>query len=104
MTEIFEFASRLCQAEVYKGVLNIDIRLKGIKGFVLSEKRFWRNYYSAAENEIGHLWAFESDILVAKSADKSLDAISWFFERFGWLSPPINNFREDQENFLKGRI
>lgn len=104
MTEIFEFASRLCQAEVYKGVLNIDIRLKGIKGFVLSEKRFWRNHYSAAENEIGHFWAFESDILVAKSADKSLDAISWFFERFGWMYPPIDVFREDQQNFLRGRV
>jgi hypothetical protein len=104
MTEIYEFASRLCQAEVYKGVLNIDIRLKGIKGFVLSEKRFWRKYYSATENEIGHFWAFESDILVAKSADKSLDAISWFFERFGWMYPPIDVFREDQQNFLRGRV
>lgn len=104
MTEIFEFASRLCQAEVYKGVLDIDIRLKGIKGFVLSEKRFWRNYYSVTENEIGHFWAFESDILVAKSADKSLDAILWFFERFGWMYPPIDVFREDQQNFLRGRV
>lgn len=104
MTEIFEFASRLCQAEIYKGVLNIDIRLKGIKGFVLSSEGIWRNLYSATENEIGSFWSFESDFLVAKSADQALNTISWFFERFGWLSPPINGFREDQENFLKGRI
>jgi hypothetical protein len=104
MTEIFEFASRLCQAEVYKGILNIDIRLKGIKGFVLSAEGIWRNYYSATDNEIGSSWSFESDFLVAKSADQALNTIAWFFERFGWLSPSINVFRQDQENFLKGRI
>jgi hypothetical protein len=104
MTEIFEFASRLCQAEIYKGVLNIDIRLKGIKGFVLSSEGIWRNLYSAAENEIGSSWSFESDFLVAKSADQALKTIAWFFERFGWLSFSINSFRQDQENFLKGRI
>jgi hypothetical protein len=104
MTEIFEFASRLCQAEVYKGLITIDIKLKGIKGFVLSAEWIWRNYYAATENEIGSSWSYESDILVAESADQALKAIAWFFERFNWLSPPIDVFRQDQDNFLKGRI
>ena len=106
VTEVFEFAARLCQAQVYNGILNIDIRIKDIKGFVLSIEwdRVWHDYCSAAENEIGHSWSFQSDFLVADSANQSLSAIYWFFERFGWLSHSVNVFRQDQENFLKGRI
>ena len=104
ITEIYEFASRLCQAEVYKGILNIDIKIKGIKGFALSSEGILRNRYTATENEIGSFWSFDSDLIVAKSADQALCAIAWFFERFGWLSPFMEVFRQDQDNFLKGRI
>jgi len=106
MTEIFEFAARLCQDEVYSGILNIDIRIKGIQGFVLSVdwNRAWDNYCAVAENDLGRSWAFETDILVAESSEKALDAIVWFLERFNWLSPSIEVIRKDQENFLRGRI
>jgi hypothetical protein len=106
MTEIFEFAARLCQVQVYKGALDINIRNKGIQGFILAAgwDRGWHSYYAAAENELGRSWSFETDVLVAESADKALNSILWFFERFGWLSPPEEVIRRDQENFLKGRI
>lgn len=106
MTEIFEFAARLCQAGVYSGILDIDIRIKGIQGFALSVgwDRAWHSYYAASENDLGKIWSLETDAIVAESSDKALDAIIWFFERFGWISPSIEVIRRDQENFLKGRI
>jgi hypothetical protein len=106
MTEIFEFAARLCQAEVYKGSLDIDIKIKGIHGFVLAagRDRLWHRYYAATGNELGKCWTFETDVLVAESADKALSTIVWFFERFGWLSPSEEVIRQDQKNFLSGRI
>lgn len=106
MTEIFEFAARLCQAEIYSGILSIDVRIKGIKGFVLAADwdRAWHSYYAASENDLGRSWSLKSDVLIAESSEKSLDAIIWFFERFGWLSPSIEVIRKDQDNFLKGRI
>ncbi len=105
MTEIFEFAARLCQAQVYDGVLNIDIRINGIKGFVLAPEggRVWHSYYAASENELSRSWSLQSDVLVAESAEKSLTAIIWFFERFGWLSPSQEVIRGEQNKFLKAR-
>ena len=105
MTEIFEFAARLCQAQVYSGVLNIDIKVKGIQGFVLAPEggRTWHSYYAASENELGHTWSLQSDVLVAESAEKALDVIIWFFERFGWLSPSQEVIRSEQNKFLKVR-
>jgi hypothetical protein len=106
MTEIFEFAARLCQAEIYLGLVNINVELKDIKGFVLTADgdRAWSNYYSASEENLGHSWSIKSDVLVANSAGYALAAVIWFFERFGWLSPSVEVIRRDQENFLKGRI
>lgn len=106
LTEIFEFASRLCQAEVYTGALNIDITIKGIKGYVLSAgwERAWHSYHAAAEDKLGRFWTYQTDVLVAESAQKALESILWFFERFGWLSPSEEVIRRDQENLLKGRM
>lgn len=105
MTEIFEFAARLCQAGVYEGTIEVEVQLVDVKGFVLTTDwdRAWHSYYAASENVLGKVWEFRADELVAQSADKSLDAVVWFFERFGWLDPPIQVLRQDQDNFLKGR-
>lgn len=105
VTEIFEFAARLCQASVYAGKININIEIKGIKGFVLAAdwERAWHEYYAAGEDNLGRSWLIESDTIVSNSADYALNAIIWFFERFGWLSPSVDVIRHDQENFLKRR-
>ncbi len=102
VTEIFEFAARLCQAQVYEGALNIDIRLIDIKNFVLStDSRFWPAYYAATERELNHSWSIDSNHLVADSANHARNAVSWFFERFGWTPPSLELIRQVQENFLK---
>ena len=104
VTEIFEFGARLCQKELYRGDVQIRIDLKGIKGFMLmvDPDRSWHACYQASENHLGKTWTVRSDVLIGESANKSLDAIVWFFERFGWLNPPIEGLRSDQEQFLKG--
>jgi hypothetical protein len=57
----------------------------------------------ASEDDIGKTWAVESADLVAASVEKSLDAVIWFLERFGWLSPHVEVVRKDQRDFLEGR-
>lgn len=106
VTEIFEFATRLCQAGVYKGLITISIQLNGINQFVLTTdtSRSWHNYYAATQDTLGKPWSLSSNELVANSAELSLQAIKWFFERFGWLNPPMEVLKNDQENFLKRRI
>ncbi len=105
VTEIFEFAARLCQSQVYTGSVNITIELKGIKGFVLTApwERAWRNYYAASEDVLKNSNTYESDRLIATSREAALKTIVWFFERFGWLDPPENMISQDQEKLIKGR-
>ena len=100
-----EFAARLCQAQVYSGTLKIAIELKGVKGFILSAPwdRVWHSYYSATENDLATGNEIATDTLVASSKEEALKSIVWFFERFGWLNPPVETIAHDQEKLLKGR-
>jgi hypothetical protein len=106
VTEIFEFTTRLCQRGLYRGPTSISIELKYIRGFVLTvdPERAWSSYHAASEEVLGKTWTFQSDALIAESSRCSLDAVVWFFERFGWLNPPVDVLRKDQEQFLKGLV
>ena len=106
VTEVFEFATRLCQVGLYKGVVTIGIGIKGIKGFVLSmdTNRVWHSYYAAGEDNIANSWSIKGEDLIAESSDYALSAVHWFFERFNWLSFKKELLKQDQENFLKRRI
>lgn len=105
VTEIFEFAARLCQSQVYTGTLTIKIDIKDIKGFALSApvERAWDHYYAAGENVLSKTLEVEPGQLIAASQEISLSTIVWFFERFGWMSPSEDVIRQDQEKLLKGK-
>ena len=106
VTEIFEFAARLCEKEIYKETVTISIELKKIKGFVLAAEmlRPMHNYYVASENEFSKSYKVKREDLLAESAANSLAAVVWFFERFGWEHPPLQTLRKDQDDFVKGRV
>jgi hypothetical protein len=106
LTEIFEFAARICQKGVWKGTLTFSIHLKGIQGYVLTmdPRRNFSNHWASSENVLGKAWELDTGELVAASTDLSLRAANWFFERFGWFAPPMEVLRNDQEGFVQGRI
>lgn len=106
VTEIFEFATRLCLQELYRGSLKITIELKDIEGFRLwvpeparQEPYEWVSH----EPELGKSWSFPSAELIANGADYALDATIWFYERFGWEDPSKDALRRDQREFLSWR-
>jgi hypothetical protein len=106
VTEIYEFAARLCQSQVYTGRVTIKIEIKGIRGFILAApwERVWHSYYAANQDVLIRSSEFETDQLVAASKEKALKTITWFFERFGWLNPSEDAIAHDQEKLLKGRF
>ena len=106
ITEIYEFAARLCQSGIYTGTVNIQIEIKGIKGFVLTApwERAWHSYYAASQDVLSKNHEVDTEQLIAASKDISLEAIVWFFERFGWLEPSKNVIRQDQEKLIKGKF
>lgn len=106
ITEIYEFAARLCQSEIYTNAINIQIEIKGIKGFVLTApwERAWHSYYAASQDILTRKHEVDAEQLISASKDISLEAIVWFFERFGWLEPSKSVIRQDQEKLIKGRF
>lgn len=106
VTEIFEFATRLCLKELYRGSLEITIELKDIQGFRLwssDPARHVRREWVSHESELSKSWSFPSAELIANSADYALDAAIWFFERFGWEDPNKDVLRRDQREMLGWR-
>jgi hypothetical protein len=105
VTEIFEFAARLCARRIYQGELTITVELKGVREFVLTTDwdRAWHSYCAATEDKLGRSWSVRSDLLLSESSEHSLKAVVWFFERFGWLRPSVDVLRKDQQQFLKRR-
>ena len=106
VTEIFEFATRLCLKELYRGSLEITIELKDIQGFRLwssDPARRVRREWVSHESELSESWQFPSAELIANSADYALDAAIWFFQRFGWEDPNKDVLRRDQREMLGWR-
>ena len=106
VTEVFEFASRLCQRGVHEGTVIIDIRIRGARGFgiIPEADREWSEYYALGSDDVGHAWTIESADLVAATSQHALDATLWVFDRFGWPNPPREIIARDQEKFLKGLL
>ncbi len=106
VTEIFEFTTRLCLQELYRGSLEITIELKDIEGFRLwvpEPARHVPYEWVTRESVLGRSWPLPTTELIAKSADYALDAAIWFFERFGWEDPNKDALRRDQRELLSWR-
>lgn len=106
ITEYFEFAARICQAGIYRGILEIKLELHGAKGFLLTTdwSRSWHQYCPASDDYLGKTWSIATEDLVAGSADHSLKAITWVCECFGWISPNLEALKVDQQKLLSGRL
>jgi hypothetical protein len=106
MTELFEFAARLCRAGVYEGTLSISVELHDIRNFALTTgpERVWWNVYMAQQDSLGKTWQIDTVDLVAQSGQFSMAAIVWFFERFGWTDLEPGVLKGDQERFLAGKL
>ena len=110
VTEIFEFATRLCLRKLYRGSLEITIELKDIERFRLWSPEPARHVpyeWVSRESVLGRSWPFPTTELIAKSADHALDATIWFYERFGVEEPDTDllkgALRRDQRELLSRR-
>jgi hypothetical protein len=105
-TEIFEFAARLTQAEVYKKPLQISVKLTGIRDFMLAadQNRAWSSDYVTSLNEMEYVTSLEPTELVASAAEQAVKCSVWIFERFGWLRPNLDSIKSDQQKLITGRF
>lgn len=103
VTEIFEFATRLCLKKLYRGSLAITIELKDIGGFRLwspDPARHVPYEWVSHESELRWTWPFPVVELIANNADYALGATIRFYECFGWEDPSKDALRRDQRELL----
>lgn len=105
ITEFFEFAARLAQAEVYTEPIAIDISIKGIRGFMLAadENKMWSGDYVARQPELRYENTLTPAELVASAAEHAIRCAVWLFERFGWINPNVDAIRTHQQKLLTRR-
>ena len=107
VTEVFEFAARLARFLELDELMQIDISLRNIEGYILGVsdwERGWNFLYRCAQSSLSNSWDIEAKKLDVDSAPYSLAAVKWFFERFGWADANMPALEDAQSAFLKRRI
>ena len=102
ITEYFEFAARLAQAQVYVEPVTITISIKGIAGFMLAADfdRSWCTDFVASQDEMNYTITLAPSDLVSSAPDHAMKCTLWLFERFGWVKPNIDSVHTDQQKLL----
>lgn len=89
ITEIFEFATRLCQKNVFGDFVVIEIEMNHIHNralFIWDYGRELHDFYVSKENSLLNRWTINDNELISDTDRISRNATVWFFERFNWLN------------------
>jgi len=109
MTEVFEFLCRLAGAEIYEEGVRVSISLNNTQNRQLwIEDRmrapFSRVYKTAASKIEFVKQRVSKSEAIGESKEMALQAITHFFDRFGWHNPTIETLKKDQNQLLSGKI
>jgi hypothetical protein len=112
LTEIYEFASRLAQKEVFDEHMSLIVELHGMRDrrLICLSKPFFSAFgpYISQEADL----KFESTLvvhdLIARAAEHALEQSLKVFERFNWRDTRtpenVSNLKVDQRNLLERRL
>jgi len=108
LSEVYEFATRLAQQEVFGDSVVLKVNLVGMKDRLLwsqnpSELLAWglERGYQCGVAELPRERTFEVGSLVAQSREHSFEHFSWVMDRFGFVPSDVI-FKGEQAKFLKG--
>jgi len=106
ITEVFEFAKRLALLLQLEGSMEVSISLHNIEGFILGVSdwgRGWDFMYRCSQSDLAHAREIDATELKVDSAPFSLEAVKWFFQRFGRTDVNMAALEDAQSAFLKKR-
>lgn len=105
VTEYLEFAGRMCENGLFDRSLSIAIELHDVKGFVLTADPMaaWWLDHQCTCSFLGRSWAVAATEMISNRTTLAVDALMWFFERFGWINATPETLRDIQQRFLAGR-
>lgn len=107
LTEIFEFAARLAQKEVFGESVSVEIQMVNVKDRILftwDPGHASSRFDAAGEHTLDKEWSLTTEQLLSESSELALDAAEWFFERFQWMDPPRQLLADDQRRLLERKF
>jgi hypothetical protein len=106
-TEIYEFAARLAQENLFGESVHLSISLHGMKNRKLTcfevGRHLFADYVCHIEN-IKREKEIPVEALLGNGHEIALDETLEIFKRFNWDSPSRDVFRKDQQSLLKGKF
>jgi hypothetical protein len=106
-TEIYEFAARLAQKNLFGKSAFLSITLHGMKNRRLTFFQIGRHLldeYICHIEEIPREKEIPIETLLGNGHDIALDETLEIFKRFNWNSPPRDILKKDQQKLLEGRF
>ena len=108
ITEIYEFAARLAEKNLFDDNLRLSVELHGMRNrklTILDPSRFLFEDYICAINDLPYSKIISVEDILGRGRDLALDHTLWILERFNWRSPHIKaTLREDQIRLIERRF
>lgn len=108
VTEIYEFAIRLAQKNIFGKKVQIKIDLHGMEGRRLTTLEPFSlpflSDYVCRQKDLAFNKQVSVEELIGVGHKMALDTVFSIFETFNWLNMPKERLKEDQKKFLERRI
>lgn len=110
ITEVFEFAARLARKGLYKDGMEINVLLGNVSGrrleIMTDRLRAMSLFeeYKAVIDNIPFSRVYNWLEITEETKERALEVIIYIFHRFGWETPPVEAFKNDQEKLITRRL
>jgi len=107
LTEIYEFASRLAEKDLFDRTAFMSITLHGMNNRGLKffdERRTLFEDYICRINDLPREKTIEVTELLGKGREMALDDAIWILQRFNWMDVSRDMLREDQKKLFERRL
>jgi hypothetical protein len=104
LTNRMLFARRLLVAMDHSGSVRLGLRLMNVEGHILVELETGSRFSQlckTAGNVLGKDWIYDSSQMQENHLRIASEIAVHFFKRFGWHSPPADQFSTWQENHIQ---
>lgn len=108
VTEIFEFLSRLTSNGLYDEGVRVSVSLNNIKGrgLWIDDPRRMPLFYEleTGAEKLTFEKEYTKDQILSTPKELAFEIIMKIFDSFGWENIPVEVIKNDQVNFLAGKI
>jgi len=105
-TEIYEFAARLAEKNIFDEAVSFTVELHGMKGrklvFIERIRRLFHDYVCTVD-DLPLLKVIPVEDMLGRAHELAIDHTLWVLERFNWRSASRDILKQNQKKLLEQR-